>query len=559
MEGVKITSFVDAVNKGLSHRDVAYAYIAFSRNQFNELGDFKALHKIGERATRDAGLAAYWVAISCMPEPELMDETVYNLDSICRNASVIIIALGNNPQVNHADPQYTGSTATQKLQLFRDFGSRLWCRPYLLHSPPNAQFEVYIRGEAAENHLSLSKREFVLMTWFGEEASVALRLLDHQEGKLTLGPLEYLILCIKFLHAGHTTQYLLGDMAYVLMGLLQHRPRIDPTDTAWEAFCRVILANESDQLLERLTCHLTAQPGRGWASAGDIWGVPLWDIQPHCQVAGVGENDVLILDGAYAATIRWDSFIPVHYPPERSAISVVFRFVLRTSPLTFVLGLVLRSVLPDTADISGLVLICIAAIMFLASPFLVRHMYGFCPNTHSSQSHFFGIEGYVSLETLSTMLFGDAKFSSNLRWSVNSSVLSTHIVNEYGECEGLDPTSTLQIETLRSMAKDSNLGEPKLFTLIDTGNMTVTLFMARRPPSVVLVCGQENGMQRALLCSFDWTTGILHRETIVRMETTILDRMDRVGQVQLSADSGRQSDYSYLQTSMGDYGDRNIY
>jgi hypothetical protein len=60
------------------------------------------------------------------------------------------------------------------------------------------------------------------------------------------------------------------------------------------------------------------------------------------------------------------------------------------------------------------------------------------------------------------------------------------------------------------MARDSYLGEPKLFTLVDTGSMTVTLIMARRSPSVMLVCGQENGMQRALLFSFDWTTGILH-------------------------------------------------
>jgi hypothetical protein len=196
-----------------------------------------------------------------MPEPELMDETVYNLDSTCRNASVMVIALGNIPGVNPNGQQPTGSTAMQKLQLFRDFGSRIWCRLYLLYSPPNAKFEVYIRGEVAGNYLSLSEREFVPLTWFGEEASVALRLVDHQEGRLTLGPVEYTVLCIKFLHAGHTTQYFSGDMAYVLMSLLQHRPQIQPTGTAWQAFCRVILANESDQLFERLTCHLAAQPG----------------------------------------------------------------------------------------------------------------------------------------------------------------------------------------------------------------------------------------------------------------------------------------------------------
>ncbi|KAF1832876.1 hypothetical protein BDW02DRAFT_404873 [Decorospora gaudefroyi] len=549
MEGVKITPFGEVVNKSLSHRDVAYAYIAYTSAQFKDHGDYSALHKIAEQATRDAGLSAYWIGISCIPDAALMDETVYNIDSTCRNASAMIIALGSNVGLDPSNLQYTGNTSTQKLQLFRDFGSGLWCRPYLLHSPPNAQFEVYFRGEAPESHLSLSKREFVLLTWYGEEAVVALRLLDHQEGKLRLGPIEYLVLCVRFLVVGQTSQYLPGDHAYVLMGLLPHRPQIDPTDTPWQAFCRVILANESDELLERLLCHLTAQPGRVWAWADDVWGVPLWDIRPHCQIAGIAHNDVTIIDGAYAATIRWDSFSPMHYRLETSITTLTFRFLFRVSPLILFLGVVLRSVLPDIAGIPGLVFIAVAMALALCSPFLILRLYGFNPNTHATQPHFFGVEGYVSLEELSMLLFGDAKYASeSLRWSVNSSVLSTHIMDEHYECVGVDPVSMPQFATLRSMSKNSNAGEPRLFTLVDTGSMTVTLFMARRPPSVILVCGQESGMQRALLCDFDWTTGVLHRETIVRLETSVLNRMNRVGQVQLIPSSGRPADPWYFQS-----------
>ena len=58
-------------------------------------------------------------------------------------------------------------------------------------------------------------------------------------------------------------------------------------------------------------------------------------------------------------------------------------------------------------------------------------------------------------------------------------------------------------------------------------------------------------MLRALLCSFDWTTGVLHRETVVRMETTVLNWMERIGQVQMMLDSGRPADLSNLQTSTG--------
>jgi hypothetical protein len=403
---------------------------------------------------------------------------------------------------------------------------------------------VYIRGEAPESHLSLSKREFVLLTWFGEEAAVALRLLDHQEGKLRLGPIEYIVLCTKFLLAGHTEMYLPGDYAYVLMGLLQHRPQIDKTDTSWQAFCRVIMANESHQLLERLICHLTASPGRVWASADDVWGIPLWDIRPHCQIAGIGDNDTLIVDGAYAATIRWNALTSVHYRAKRSIATFVTATFFRSSPLILVLGIILRFTCTGLSSLTGLILIIMATIFLLSSPYLAQRLYSYSRSTHAVQPCFFGIEGYVPLDTLSTMLFSDPKHSPpSLRWSINASVLSTYMVNEHGECIGKDPTSIPQVATLRSMSQDSKLGEPKLFTLIDTGSMTVTLFMARRPPTVVLVCGEESGMQRALLCSFDCTTGILHRETVIRMETTVLDCMKRVGHVQLMPDSGRSMDY----------------
>ena len=60
---------------------------------------------------------------------------------------------------------------------------------------------------------------------------------------------------------------------------------------------------------------------------------------------------------------------------------------------------------------------------------------------------------------------------------------------------------------------------------------TVTLFEAERPPIVALLCGSEGGMQRAVMCSYDWTTQTLYRETVLRMETKVLEKMSRVGRV----------------------------
>jgi hypothetical protein len=38
-------------------------------------------------------------------------------------------------------------------------------------------------------------------------------------------------------------------------------------------------------------------------------------------------------------------------------------------------------------------------------------------------------------------------------------------------------------------------------------------------------------MQRAIMCSYDWPTQTLYRETVLRMETRVLEKMSRVGRV----------------------------
>jgi hypothetical protein len=63
--------------------------------------------------------------------------------------------------------------------------------------------------------------------------------------------------------------------------------------------------------------------------------------------------------------------------------------------------------------------------------------------------------------------------------------------------------------------------------------MTATLFEAERPPVAFLLAGSEGGHQRAIGVSFDWKTNTLYRETVIRMESTALDYMSRVGRVRL--------------------------
>lgn len=67
----------------------------------------------------------------------------------------------------------------------------------------------------------------------------------------------------------------------------------------------------------------------------------------------------------------------------------------------------------------------------------------------------------------------------------------------------------------------------RLFTLIDTGTMTVTVFSALKPPSVALICGKEGGMLRVVLCSFEESRNCLHKETVLKLETPMMDQARR--------------------------------
>lgn len=58
--------------------------------------------------------------------------------------------------------------------------------------------------------------------------------------------------------------------------------------------------------------------------------------------------------------------------------------------------------------------------------------------------------------------------------------------------------------------------------------MQLTLFEAVNPPVTLMFCGSEGGMQRAIGCSYEWPTQTMYRETVLRLPTTTLNRMDRV-------------------------------
>lgn len=52
----------------------------------------------------------------------------------------------------------------------------------------------------------------------------------------------------------------------------------------------------------------------------------------------------------------------------------------------------------------------------------------------------------------------------------------------------------------------------------------VSLFTAGKPPSIALIAGREGGMLRVVLCHYGRSTATLYKETVLRMETPIMNK-----------------------------------
>ena len=76
---------------------------------------------------------------------------------------------------------------------------------------------------------------------------------------------------------------------------------------------------------------------------------------------------------------------------------------------------------------------------------------------------------------------------------------------------------------------------------VDSHTMTVTLFEAVRPPSVVLLCAAEGSIYakgtRLLVSALEWMTGTVwacYRGMVLRLETPVLEKtLSRVSRVKL--------------------------
>src|SRR5436309_548392 len=75
-----------------------YLFIAYTSQQFQGEKDLQALADLAERATRDAGLSAYWVGSSCLGRGKRLEEDVYRISDVVRGAKGLAIVVGHAPE-----------------------------------------------------------------------------------------------------------------------------------------------------------------------------------------------------------------------------------------------------------------------------------------------------------------------------------------------------------------------------------------------------------------------------------------------------------------------------
>ncbi len=498
-----------------------YVFVSYTSRQFNTTEDWNYLCEVGRHAAQDAGVEAFWVGRSCLGSKDELEQNVWRICDVVRGAFSMVVAV-------------TGQLSPQNLQglpddQLRDWGSGVWTLPELLLSPEHDNI-VFYTNRGLDSRVQYHRRNLARI-W--DDSDLVGQLIDHYEGSVILSPLELMTIAFHCLHNRHTTEYLPGDLCYALMGLLRQRPQVCSTDSAFQAFARLSLANDSNKLLERLVCFLPQSPYDSWHSLHDHWNASLWDIYPKTQVCGIGESDTVILDGARAADIRWKSFSSVILRHNDTKKRILARISLSLAGHFLWLSILIFTGTAQINSAYGVIPLLLAAPIILLSPYLVKTLY--LGKVWSAEPWFFGIEGYMSLPELERCLFGADL--GRLSWSATGSSLSRHKVENSQDfenyCQGQDPSTYPDINARIEKARESTGSEEKIFTLVDTSTMTVTLFSAVKPPVAVLICGEEGGMQRALLCSYEWTNNTFYRETVLRMETRVFWKMSPIARVRL--------------------------
>ena len=185
---------------------------------------------------------------------------------------------------------------------------------------------------------------------------------------------------------------------------------------------------------------------------------------------------------------------------------------------------------------------CFIAILLAAlGPSSVRRLYG--GQVLQSTSELVGFEGVMPIAELERLVFGN----NNSRLSYEAS--ATRFSKDWRDPDlrvGCEPDICINEEALRKFEAKLPPGH-KVFTLVDTGELSVCIFSAERPPTVALLTGSEGGMLRAMLCSWRFSNDCLYKETVVRMPSNVWDSATTKGWLKIclvTQDTAREMERS---------------
>jgi hypothetical protein len=492
-------AFVAPDSSSENGSDVPYLFISYTREHFDP-EDRQAcgpLYEVASRMTREAGLEAYWLDHICITQERGVEQSddINRISDVIRGARQLVVVV----------PDLRPGTLAA-------WGGRMWTLPEALLCQNKLIKFCTPSGHSTEK----SKIALADEVWRGDQTG---RLLaENFSGSLSLGRLELIKTGLEALSCRRTERFSDADLAYALMGLLRHRPRANPTDNQFQALARLSLANDSDRIVERMMCMFPEYDAVNGGSRvnnkfvlKDQLGANLWDIEPLCQVAGVCEGSAVILDGCRGASIRWKEIPGIAYLHRKSWKRTFAALGLRSGAFWFLLGVSLAAVQVSSTKALGIALIVLSLILTFSSPWTVVILYG--GKVWGAAPWLIGFEGTLPIREIEKMTFGNAigRFSyapSSSLWQDKDP--DERIGNGPAWIEG-------------SVAKPQLPPGQRFFTLIDTGTMTVTVFAAERPPSVALIVGREGGMLRVALCHYERSTATLFKETVLRMETPVLN------------------------------------
>jgi hypothetical protein len=209
----------------------------------------------------------------------------------------------------------------------------------------------------------------------------------------------------------------------------------------------------------------------------DAYGSSAWDVVPYVQIAGICDNDSVVLDGSLGASIRWKSFFPVGYTKMVSWRRWFAITLMHFNGFTLLVGtLLLISYVPVVSYVlvfsyaiigvvAGVIFVLTAAAILLATPALIRISLG--GKFRSVQAALFGVEGYISPATAERAIFGSA--FGRMSWSTNGSPLSRSYLNDRGELVGVDPLRDPTVREKVELAKvampgQTRVGCPQIFS-----------------------------------------------------------------------------------------------